>query len=109
MLMGFVHLLSRSIDVPLAPKLLGQLTGRLHVDGTLGLDTLVDLAGVVEGAEPRRAYAAAALNALKVGDNLNLPVLTIRSTCWSACALAISQARTDASQGTPRSKKLCPE
>jgi hypothetical protein len=55
-----------SLDVPLAPKLLGQLVGLAVAEGLLGLEALPELCKPIEPAEPRRALAAAALHWLKV-------------------------------------------
>ena len=55
-----------SLDIPKAPKLLGSLVGQAAVESVLGIDALPDLSLKCEAAEPRRAFAAAALSHIKV-------------------------------------------
>lgn len=56
-----------ALDIPAAPRLLGRLLGSAAAAGLLGLDVVAQQAGVVESAEPRRNFVAAALQAVQQG------------------------------------------
>ena len=56
----------RSLDVPAAPRLLGQLLGAAVAQGALPLAQLLELCAVIESAEPKRDLAAHTLKTIQV-------------------------------------------
>jgi hypothetical protein len=61
-----VTLMCRSMDAPLAPKLLGGVVGRALAEGVLPAAALTELASPIESAEPRRAFVVESLTQVKV-------------------------------------------
>ncbi len=57
---------SCSLDIPAAPKLLGELCGLAVAEQVVELSQLPTMMEPVESAEPKRKYVAAALKHIKV-------------------------------------------
>ena len=56
----------RSLDVPAAPRLLGQLLGAAVTQAALPLAQLPELCAAIESAEPKRDLAAHTLKFIQV-------------------------------------------